>query len=109
MTDLPERGFTPARPARGGVMTRLWMNPRLQALAARLPLVGRIARAEGAAMFGLVGGFVNSQILLALVELRVLEALVPGPLTVAGAGAAGGAGRGPDGDPACRVARRSGC
>lgn len=83
MTDLPERGFTPARPPRGGLMTRLWMNPRFQALAARLPLMGRIARAEGAAMFGLVGGFVNAQILLALVELRVLEALVPGPLTVA--------------------------
>jgi demethylspheroidene O-methyltransferase len=83
MTDVPERGFSRARPARGGLLTRLWMNPRLQAAAARMPLVGRIARAEGAAMFGLVGGFVNSQILLALVELRVLEALVAGPMTVA--------------------------
>lgn len=79
MTDLSERGFTPARPPRGGMMTRLWMNPKFQALAARLPFAGRIARAEGAAIFGLVGGFVNSQILLALVDLRVLEALVPGP------------------------------
>ncbi len=55
------------------------MNPRLLAAIARMPLLGRIARAEGEAMFGLVGGFVNSQILAALVELRVLEALVPGP------------------------------
>jgi demethylspheroidene O-methyltransferase len=59
------------------------MNPRLQAALARTPLVGRIARAEGAEMFGLVSGFVNSQILLALVKLRVLEALVPGPQAVA--------------------------
>ena len=78
MTDLPERGFTPALPARGGLATRLWMNPRVQSLLARMPVTGRIARAEGAAMFGLVGGFVKSQILLALVELRVLEALVAG-------------------------------
>jgi demethylspheroidene O-methyltransferase len=34
-------------------------------------------------MFGLVGGFVNSQILLALVELGVLDALVPGPQSAA--------------------------
>jgi demethylspheroidene O-methyltransferase len=60
-------------------MTRFWMNPRVQAGLARLPIAGRVARAEGAALFRVVGGFVNSQILLALVELRVLEALVPGP------------------------------
>jgi demethylspheroidene O-methyltransferase len=59
------------------------MNPRLQAAVARLPLLGRIARTEGAEMFGLVSGFVRSQILLALVELRVLEALVPGPQAAA--------------------------
>ena len=82
MTDIPERGQeAPARPAaRGGSwLTRLWMNPRLHAAVARLPGLGRIARSEGAAMFGLVGGFVNSQILLALVELGVLDALVAGP------------------------------
>ncbi len=63
-------------------MTRLWMNPRFQALAARLPVARRIARSEGEAMFALVGGFVNSQILLALVELRLLEAMVRGPQSV---------------------------
>ncbi len=82
MTDLPERGFTPARAPRAPLMTRLWMNPRLQAAVARMPVLGRIARAEGQALFGIVGGFVNAQILLALVELRVLEALVPGPMAV---------------------------
>jgi demethylspheroidene O-methyltransferase len=69
--------------AGGPWLTRAFMNPRLQAAVARLPGLGRIARSEGAAMFGLVGGFVNAQILLALVELEVLEALVPGPLSVA--------------------------
>jgi demethylspheroidene O-methyltransferase len=68
---MPRRG--------GGWVTRAFMNPRLHAAVARLPLLGRIAGSEGAAMFGLVGGFVNSQVLLALVELRVLEALVDGP------------------------------
>jgi demethylspheroidene O-methyltransferase len=58
------------------------MNPRLQAAVARTPLLGRIARSEGQALFGIVGGFVNAQLLLALVELRVLDALVPGPMTV---------------------------
>ena len=48
MTDLPERGFTPALPARGGLATRLWMNPRVQSVLARMPVAGRIARAEGA-------------------------------------------------------------
>jgi demethylspheroidene O-methyltransferase len=67
-------------PRRGvGWLTRAFMNPRLHAAVARLPVLGRIAGSEGAAMFGLVGGFVNSQVLLALVELRVLEALVDGP------------------------------
>ncbi len=83
MTDMPERGLSPSRPARGGLVTRLWMNPRFQALAARLPVARRIARSEGEAMFALVGGFVNSQILLALVELRLLEAMVHGPQPVA--------------------------
>jgi demethylspheroidene O-methyltransferase len=80
MTDLPERAFTPSRPVgSGGWMTRFWMNSRIQAGLARLPLAGRIARAEGAALFQIVGGFVNSQILLALIELGVLGALVSGP------------------------------
>ena len=85
MTDVPERG--PARAARsgrgGGWLTRAWMNPRLHAAVARLPGLGRIARSEGEAMFGLVGGFVNSQILLALAELGVLDALVAGPQSAA--------------------------
>lgn len=83
MTDGPEGGGARARRAGkgGSLLTRAFMNPRLQSVIARMPVLGRIARSEGEAMFGLVGGFVNSQILLALVELGILEALVPGPLS----------------------------
>ena len=81
MTVVPERGQAPAPQTRrgGSWLTRAWMNPRLHAAVARIPGLGRISRSEGAAMFGLVGGFVNSQILLALVELGVLDTLVAGP------------------------------
>jgi demethylspheroidene O-methyltransferase len=42
-----------------------------------------IARSEGAALFDIVQGFVQSQALLALVELRVLHRLAEGPLPLA--------------------------
>jgi demethylspheroidene O-methyltransferase len=83
VTDLSEPVAPAAARRRSGWLNRLYANPRLQASALRLPVLGRIARREGAAMFGLVGGFVNSQILLALVELRVLEALREGPHSAA--------------------------
>jgi len=55
---------------------------RFQAFTARVPGLKHIARAEGRALFGLVSGFVQSQALLALVELRLLHVLAEGPLTV---------------------------
>ena len=48
-----------------------------------MPLLRRVARAEGAALFDLVAGFVNSQVLMALVELRVLHPWSDGPLDAA--------------------------
>jgi demethylspheroidene O-methyltransferase len=50
-------------------MARLLASRRLQALAARLPILRGIVRAEGAAIFDLMQGFVKSQVLAALVEL----------------------------------------
>ncbi len=47
-----------------------------------MPVLRRIARHEGAALFDLTAGFVNSQMLLALVELRVLHLLKAGPQSV---------------------------
>ncbi len=73
----------PARTAfRRGWFWRLAASHRFQAWAARTPLVRRIARTEGAALFDVVAGFVNAQVLMALVDLRVLHLLLDGPLDV---------------------------
>lgn len=61
-------------PASGG-LNRLLSSRRFQAWAARMPLLNRIVRAEGAAMFDLIQGFVKSQVLMALVELDLLSRL----------------------------------
>lgn len=62
-------------------LVRLAASRKFQAFAARVPGLRRIARAEGAALFDLVAGFVNSQVLMALVEFRVLNLLFDGPMT----------------------------
>lgn len=78
MTVLPSlTGF------RRGWLLRLAASRRFQVWAARIPFVRRIARAEGAALFDVVAGFVNAQVLMALVELRVLHLLQDGPVAVA--------------------------
>ena len=47
-----------------------------------MPLLRRIVRREGQALFDIVAGFVNAQTLMALIELRVLHLLQPGPMSV---------------------------
>lgn len=69
----------PLRPA--GLINRLAASPRFQSFAARVPVLRTIARREGAALFDLMQGFVNSQMLVALVELRVLHMLADGGAT----------------------------
>lgn len=64
--------------ARAGWIVRLAASPRFQAFAARIPGLRTIARAEGRAIFDIMAGFVNAQVLMALVELRVLERLHEG-------------------------------
>lgn len=66
---------TPAPKRPPGLLTRLVLSPRFHAMAERLPFVRNHARAEGRALFDIVAGFVQSQALLALVELRVLHQL----------------------------------
>lgn len=80
-------GFSLAdlNPARWAVWRR-WRNaraadPAFQAWAGGLPVARELARKDGEALFDLVAGFVHSQILLALVELEVLEALLPRDLS----------------------------
>lgn len=62
----------------GGWFNRLVARPGFQSWASRFPLTRHSARADGAAIFDIVQGFVASQTLLALVELGVLERLRSG-------------------------------
>ncbi len=70
---------SPARPA--GLINRLAGSPGFQSFCARVPGLRSIARREGAELFDLMQGFVQSQMLMALVELRVLHHLSDGPIS----------------------------
>jgi demethylspheroidene O-methyltransferase len=76
MADMPapETAFRPV-----GWINRLAASERFQNFCARVPGLRGIARAEGAALFDLMQGFVQSQMLMALVELRVLHLLADAP------------------------------
>ncbi len=78
-------GRAPARPDRlpTGRLARLPARPGFQAWAARVPLLRRLVRTEGEAMFDLVAGFCHSQILLALVRLRIPTLLLSHRMTAA--------------------------
>jgi demethylspheroidene O-methyltransferase len=60
---------------------RLAASRGFQAWASRFPFARGIAKREGEALFDLVAGFVHSQVLHALVELRVLRMLLDAPAT----------------------------
>ncbi len=64
-------------------VNRLAGSRRFQALAARVPGLRRLVRAEGAAIFDIMQGFVRSQVLMALVDLRLMHRLAEGPAGVA--------------------------
>ena len=68
---------------KGPWLPRLIASRRFQSWAARFPLTRRIARKDGEKLFDLVSGFVYSQVLLAVVELRLLPTLMAGPLSAA--------------------------
>lgn len=59
----------------GGWLNRLTAAPGFQRFCARVPGLRRIVRAEGAALFDLMQGFVRSQVLTALVETRLMHRL----------------------------------
>ncbi|TRD22397.1 methyltransferase [Palleronia caenipelagi] len=56
-------------------------SPAFQTWAARFPLTRGRVRREGEAMFDLVSGFVQTQMLRALIELDVLNYLIDAPRT----------------------------
>jgi demethylspheroidene O-methyltransferase len=82
MVDLPAPGRSPAFRLRGWT-TRLIAHPGFQEWASRFPLTRRLSRRDGAALFDLVQGFVQSQALFALVDLRILQRLMDAPQTAA--------------------------
>ena len=63
---------------------RLVASRRFQSWAARFLLTRGVTRSEGEAIFDLVAGFVHSQCLVALVELRVLDRLLDAAESVDG-------------------------
>ena len=60
---------------RGGWINRLVARPGFQKWAAHNPFTRGRARADGQALFNIVQGFVQSQALMALVELQIFERL----------------------------------
>lgn len=60
-------------------LNRLIANPEVHRIVNRLPFLRGMARRDGAELFSLVSGFVHSQVLLALVELDILQTLLIGP------------------------------
>lgn len=68
---------------RGSWLNRLVARPGFQRWAAGMPFIRRSARADGAALFDIVQGFVTSQALAALIELEIFKRLRGGPMSAA--------------------------
>ncbi|MEJ6813497.1 MAG: methyltransferase [Octadecabacter sp.] len=71
--------LTPAKPV--GLRNKMMASRKFQSWAARFPLTRRFVRQEGDALFDLMAGFCHSQILMALAELQIPEALLGKPMT----------------------------
>src|SRR6056297_1506612 len=71
------------RPGLRTRLMRLVAKPGFQRWASSFALTRRTAARDGAELFDLVQGFVKSQVLFALVELRVLHRLMEGAQTAA--------------------------
>lgn len=62
-------------------LTRLVARPSFQDWVNRTPGLSRIARKDGAELFGIVQGFVRAQTLFAMVQLDIPRQLMSGPMT----------------------------
>ena len=79
MADVAPAITAPQRRVRPS-LARLIAAPGFQRWAARFPLTRRLVRREGEALFELLAGFCHSQVLMALVQLRVPHMLIDGAL-----------------------------
>lgn len=82
-SDSPPVDYRP-RPGLRTRLMRLVARPGFQRWASAFPLTRRTAAKDGAELFDLVQGFVKSQVLFALVELRILHRLMDGEMTADG-------------------------
>ena len=82
MTDVPLGAEPQARRSGLGWLTRLALSPRFHAISQRIPGLRHISRHEGQALFDTLSGFVQSQVLMILVELDVLALLRKGPMRI---------------------------
>jgi len=62
-----------------------WMNnlvakPSFHTFIKRIPIIRRLALNDGKIIYDLVAGFVYSQVLLAIIELRLIDFLIIGNL-----------------------------
>ena len=64
-------------------MNNLVAQPNFQSLVKKIPLVKRLAANDGRKIYDLVSGFVYSQVLLAMVELKLLKFLLTGKKNIA--------------------------
>ncbi len=83
MTETGLGAGLPRHSAGPGWAARLAQQPWFHRFCTRVPGLRHIARREGSALFEVVSGFVRSQCLLALVELRVLHRLAEAPESTA--------------------------
>ncbi len=81
-SDVPDRPLRRTTSWRGW-FTRLIAKPDFQDFASKLPFVRRVAHRDGAEIFDILQGFVASQVLMALVELEVLQDLLTASETAA--------------------------
>jgi demethylspheroidene O-methyltransferase len=79
-SDSPAVPYRPKLGIRTRLM-RLVARPSFQRWASAFPLTRGTAAKDGAELFDLVQGFVKSQVLFALVELRILHRLMDGSQT----------------------------
>lgn len=84
MTQLPADPILTGDPvpAYASRVNRLVAMRRFRAFCARVPVLRRLVRSEAAALFDIMQGFVRSQVLVALVELRLLHLLAEAPASV---------------------------
>nr|WP_040820736.1 methyltransferase [Thalassobium sp. R2A62] len=78
MTDMPDSGGAPRM---RGWAARLIASRKFQKWAAAFRPTRGIVRREGEALFDLLSGFCQSQVLMALVQFEIPQMLLVGPLT----------------------------